>query len=193
MPYPAEDVAKVEGLDRPVPLIPPAGYYSHHDGLAIGSGYVYRGTLLPQLTGKYVFTEITTGRLFYADLAALIANQGKRVQSVPINEIEIAWRSPGAADAAPAVRRMYDIAAEGFKRRGGVPLKETVLPGASSITGGFRNNNLTTGKVDPYGVPYGGGRADVRLARDGDGELYLISKSDGMIRKITAVLTPPPR
>ena len=90
VPYPAEDVAKVEGLDRPVPLIPPAGYYSHHDGLAIGSGYVYRGTLLPQLTGKYVFTEITTGRLFYADLAALIANQGKRVQSVPINEIEIA-------------------------------------------------------------------------------------------------------
>jgi hypothetical protein len=67
-----------------------------------------------------------------------------------------------------------------------------VLPGASSITGGFRNGNLTTGKVDPYGVPYGGGRADMRLARGGDEELYLMSKSDGMIRRLTAVVTPPP-
>ena len=72
-----------------------------------------------------------------------------------------------------------------------MPLKETALPGASSITGGFRNNNLTTGKIDPYGVAYSGGRADVRLARGADEELYLLSKSDGMIRKLTAVVTAP--
>jgi len=45
---------------------------------------------------------------------------------------------------------------------------------------------------DPDGVPWGGGRADVRLAVDGDGELYLMSKGDGMIRKLTAVVAPPP-
>ena len=190
--YPADDTLMVDGLDKPVPLIPPVAYYSHHDGLAVGSGYVYRGKLLPAMVGKYIFTEMTTGRLFYTDLAALLANRGKRVKSAAIFEIDIAYKNPDAPNAAPAKRRMYDIAAEGFKRRGGVPLKETALPGASTITGGFRGGNLTTGKVDPYGVPYGGGRADVRLARGGDDELYLISKSDGMIRKLTAVITPPP-
>ena len=39
---------------------------------------------------------------------------------------------------------------------------------------------------------YGGGRADVRLSMGGDGEIYVLSKSDGMIRKLTAVVTPPP-
>ena len=189
VPYPSEDSAVVEGLDKPVPLIPPVAYYSHEDGLAVGSGYVYRGKLMPALTGKYIFTEITTGRLFYTDLAAMIANQGKRVKSVPIYEIEISYKDPGSTNAVK--RRMYDITADAFKRRGGVPLKETALPGASSITGGFRNNNLTTGKIDPYGVAYGGGRADVRLARGADEELYLLSKSDGMIRKLTAVVTAP--
>ena len=39
---------------------------------------------------------------------------------------------------------------------------------------------------------YGGGRADIRIAMGGDGEVYVLSKSDGMIRKMTAVVTPPP-
>ena len=41
-------------------------------------------------------------------------------------------------------------------------------------------------------VPYGGGRADARLAIGGDGEIYIVSKPDGMIRKLTAVVVPPP-
>jgi hypothetical protein len=47
-------------------------------------------------------------------------------------------------------------------------------------------------KADPYGVMYGGGRADIRLSMGGDGEIYVLSKSDGMIRKLAAVVTPPP-
>ena len=42
-------------------------------------------------------------------------------------------------------------------------------------------------------MPWGGGRADVRLAIDGDGKLYLMSKGDGMIRKLTSVVVPPAR
>ena len=38
----------------------------------------------------------------------------------------------------------------------------------------------------------GGGRADARLAIGGDGEIYIVSKPDGMIRKLTAVVMPPP-
>ena len=44
----------------------------------------------------------------------------------------------------------------------------------------------------PYGVAYGGGRADVRLSEGGDGEIYVLSKSDGFIRKMVAVVAPPP-
>jgi hypothetical protein len=50
---------------------------------------------------------------------------------------------------------------------------------------------LATSGSDPDGISYGCGRADVRLAEDSEGELYLLSKSDGMIRKFTAVLIPP--
>jgi hypothetical protein len=35
-----------------------------------------------------------------------------------------------------------------------------------------------------FAVPVGKGRADIRLAVDGKGELYVISKSDGMIREV---------
>ena len=40
-------------------------------------------------------------------------------------------------------------------------------------------------------MPYGVGRADIRLALGDDSEIYVISKSDASIRKMTAVLGPP--
>jgi len=51
--------------------------YSHHDGISITGGFVYRGTAIPALVGKYVFGDLALrsqpvradGRLFYADLA----------------------------------------------------------------------------------------------------------------------------
>lgn len=37
----------------------------------------------------------------------------------------------------------------------------------------------------------GVGRVDLRIAQGGDNEIYVISKSDGSIRKMTASLGPP--
>jgi len=50
--------------------------YDHGDGISITGGFVYRGTAIPQLFGKYVFGDLALrnapprvdGRLFYADL-----------------------------------------------------------------------------------------------------------------------------
>jgi glucose/arabinose dehydrogenase len=50
--------------------------YDHQDGISITGGFVYRGTAIPQLVGKYVFGDLALvgtpvridGRLFYADL-----------------------------------------------------------------------------------------------------------------------------
>ena len=51
----------------------PVAEYSHFDGIAVIGGYVYRGTQLPLLAGKYVFgdlfgPEVGNGRLFFTNL-----------------------------------------------------------------------------------------------------------------------------
>ena len=50
--------------------------YDHNDGISITGGFVYRGTAIPELVGKYIFGDLALktapvrldGRLFYADL-----------------------------------------------------------------------------------------------------------------------------
>jgi hypothetical protein len=87
---------------------------------------------------------------------------------------------------------MFDIVAETYAHKGGTPAADRVLPGAAASTTGWKDQAHTQPKTDPEGVPYGGGRADVRIAMGGDGEIYVLSKSDGMIRKMMSVVTPPP-
>ncbi|EEF56975.1 PQQ-dependent sugar dehydrogenase [Pedosphaera parvula] len=50
--------------------------YDHNDGISITGGFVYRGTAIPELYGKYIFGDLALktapvradGRIFYADL-----------------------------------------------------------------------------------------------------------------------------
>ncbi|MGH9679139.1 MAG: PQQ-dependent sugar dehydrogenase [Candidatus Acidiferrales bacterium] len=193
MPFPDPDLLTVAGLDQPVAPIYPVAMYSHKEGDAIGSGFVYRGKLMPQMVGKYLFTDLSTGRLFYTDLAEMIASHRVRGKQAPIHEIQIMYKSPyDTSTKAPVKRRMYDIVADTFAHKDGIPNPKTVLPEGSRTTGGWRGKIFMPAKSDPYGVLYGGGRADVRLSVGGDGEIYVLSKSDGMIRKLTAVVVPPP-
>lgn len=60
------------------PISGPGGTleYDHQDGISITGGFVYRGSAIPELFGKYVFGDLALltnptridGRLFYADL-----------------------------------------------------------------------------------------------------------------------------
>lgn len=194
--FPASDLLTVEGLEKPVAPIYPVAVYSHEEGDSIGSGFVYRGKKMPQMIGKYIFSDMTTGRLFYTDLAEMISAHGERGKQVPMHEIQVMYKSPYDASAkAPVKRRMYDIVADAFAHKDGVVDPDShlgVLPGASNATGGWRGKTFVTPKADPYYVPYGGGRADVRLSMGGDGEIYILSKTDGMIRTFAAVVAPPP-
>lgn len=59
---------------RPVPpdLVDPIAQYDHDDGLAVIGGFVYRGSAIPELAGRYVFGDwgsfaAPSGRLFYLD------------------------------------------------------------------------------------------------------------------------------
>lgn len=57
--------------------------YDHGDGISITGGFVYRGSAIPELFGKYVFGDLALrnapprvdGRLFYADLDTGVINE----------------------------------------------------------------------------------------------------------------------
>jgi len=192
VPFPEKDLLKVEGINDPVAPLYPVAVYSHREGDSIGNGFVYRGKLMPQLRGKYIFNDMTTARIFYADFAEMLAAHGKRDQQAQMHELQIMYKDPNDPTSHGAKRRMFDIVAETYARRGGMPPPDHVLHGTSAATTRSQDPAHPEAKLDPEGVAYGGGRADIRMALGGDGELYVLSKSDGMIRKLTGVVTPPP-
>ena len=64
----------------------PVAQYDHDEGKGISGGFVYRGSRVPELQGKYVFSELVRGRLFYVDADAL--TQGKQAE---VNELRLTF------------------------------------------------------------------------------------------------------
>ncbi len=106
----------------------PVAQYDHDEGRAAVGGSVYRGGLIPDLYGHYVFGDIRTGRLFHFDIADL--GDGP----VPFQELSLT-RSDGSA----------------------VSLRTLV----------------------------GIDRVDLHFGVDPDGELHVLTKADGAIRRLT--------
>jgi len=183
-PFPSPDTLAVNGLASAVTPVYPVALYSHWDGDGISSGFVYRGSLMPQLVGKYIFGDIANGRLFYCDLDEMLAaDDGDRNTVAATHELQIVHDDPtDNPDAGMARWRMFDIIAVTYTNRGGDASPKR-LPGTAESTG--------PGKTDIDGVLYGEGRADIRIAQGGDGEIYVTSKSDGSIRRMVAALGPP--
>jgi hypothetical protein len=133
-------------------------------GDAIGSGFVYNGKAIPSLRGKYLFSDITTGRIWYADYKEMLAaDDGKPDTLASIHEVKILWENPYAkpSPAKSVNDTMWPIAEAEYHARGG---KDPDLPGRATVSGE--------------------GRVDARFAIDGAGELYIYSKTDGMIRSV---------
>ncbi|HXE81088.1 MAG TPA: PQQ-dependent sugar dehydrogenase [Vicinamibacterales bacterium] len=153
-PLPKEDAIPVHVSDSvtrgTVTPVYPVIQYPHSretGGDAIANGFIYRGKAIPALSGKLVFADITTGRMWYANRTdVLAADDGKAETVAPIYDIETNLR---------------ELVEQKYRDRGG---KTPTLPG--------------------MGVVSGRGRVDVRFAEDNDGELYVLTKADGMIRKV---------
>jgi hypothetical protein len=146
----------------------PVVQYGHvpGGGDAIGSGFVYRGKAVPALRGKYIFTDISTGHVWYTDYNEMLAaDDGNPATLAQMHEVKIVWDDPN--DSPDAGQRPYDtmfpIAQAAYHFRGG---KSPNLPGRALVSGD--------------------GRADAHVALDGAGELYIFSKTDGMIRVVVA-------
>jgi hypothetical protein len=152
-PVPADDTIPVRISDAVVrgtvtPTYPVIAYpHSASGGDGIAGGFVYRGRRVPELTGKLVFGDITTGRVWYAEMTDVLrAADDVPATLAPIQEIEVGLRR---------------LAEETFRARGG---RGETLPGAAAVSGR--------------------GRVDMRFAEDNDGEMYVLTKSDGMIRQV---------
>lgn len=184
IPFPASDLLTVTGLVAAVTPTYPVALYSHWDGDGISSGVVYRGSLMPGLYGKYIFGDIANGRVFYADFNEMLAADDGNLNTVATTyELQLVYNNPlDVPDAGFARWRMFDIVAMTYTNRGGNPGAQR-LPGGAESTG--------PGKTDGNGVLYGSGRVDLRLCQGSDREIYVISKSDGSIRKMVAALGPP--
>jgi mono/diheme cytochrome c family protein len=130
------------------PTYPVIAYpHSGPGGDAIAGGVVYRGRRIPPLRGKLLFGDITTGRIWYADMADVLrADDGNATTLARMHEVDAGLRALTEAT---------------FHARGG---RSATLPGAAPVAGR--------------------GRVDVRFAEDTDGELFVLTKSDGMIRQV---------
>jgi hypothetical protein len=155
-----------EGMVKPTyPVIQFA--HTSEGGDAISGGFVYRGKLLAPLAGKYVFGDITTGKIWFADFKEMLAaDDGNPSTLATMHPLQVLWEStPTASSRAPQLfPTMFPVVLAGYKARGGT---DPDLPGRSTVSGP--------------------GRADIRFAVDAAGELYILSKADGMIRAVTGV------
>jgi hypothetical protein len=128
-------------------------------GDAIGSGFLYRGKLIPALQGKYIFTDISTGRVWYADFQDMLAaDDGNPRTLAEMHEAKISF-------GGRVYDTMYPVAEAEYHARGG---KDPNLPGRALVSGD--------------------GRADAHVAIDAAGELYIFTKTDGIIRAVVGVV-----
>jgi mono/diheme cytochrome c family protein len=161
-PIPEDDTIPVQisdtvarGTVRPTYPVVEYPHLSPNGGDAIAGGFIYRGRKVPALRGKLILGDITTGRIWSAERAdVLAADDGSPPTVAQIRELEVGLRR---------------IVEEAYRERGG---KGEALPGAAGVSGR--------------------GRVDLRFAVDNEGELYLLTKSDGMIRKIVGARPASP-
>jgi hypothetical protein len=139
-----------------VPTYPVVQYpHKPGGGDAIGSGYLYTGKAVPALRGKYIFTDLSTGRVWWCDFKEMVAaDDGNPGTLAAMHEVKIEWNGQ-------TYDTMFPITMAAYKQRGG---HDPDLPGRGTVSGA--------------------GRADARLSVDAKGELYLVSKTDGVIRQI---------
>ncbi|MGM1018739.1 MAG: PQQ-dependent sugar dehydrogenase [Actinomycetota bacterium] len=131
-PLPADDAEN--GFTYPV-----AAYDHNRDpgqtgdaGVALNGGFVYRGDI-PELEGRYIFTDLVRGWVLSADADEMVRNDGDPEDLATIEELRV-----------------------------------------------FHDGEETT-----FQDLVGDTRVDLRFGSDADGELYLVSKANGKIWKVT--------
>jgi len=122
IPFQIGDAA---GEELVVPAYPVIQYGHGSDGGdSIGSGFVYNGKAIPALRGKYVFTDLTTGRIWYAEYKEMLAADTAQTQVTP-QEVKLRWDKS-------TFDTMFPIVGIAYHTRGG---KIEKLPGRALVSG----------------------------------------------------------
>jgi glucose/arabinose dehydrogenase len=72
----------VAGAALFTPLSNPMHEYDHATGQSITGGYMYRGSQIPEMRGRYVFADFSTGRIWSFAVATDASGEGTRVDLV---------------------------------------------------------------------------------------------------------------
>jgi hypothetical protein len=96
-------------------LVYPVAQYDHDEGRGVTSGQVYRGTLVPELYGKLVFTDVVRGRLFYIELADIALGSQAPLYEFDLVHNGLVTTLQDLAGAGPLMRTDARI---GFDHRG---------------------------------------------------------------------------
>jgi hypothetical protein len=132
-------------------------------GDCAGSGYLYNGKAVPSMRGKFFYNDITTGRIWYSEYKEMLAaDDGNPKTMARMHEVKLLWHDP--TDKLDAGKKLFDTM---------MPIVQATFRARGSQAEGMNGKGRVSGD-----------RADVRLAVDQAGEMYIYSKSDGMIRRI---------
>ncbi len=78
---------KVYGLpanDASLGYTYPVATYDRSEGIAIVGGFVYRGSAMPYLQGKYIFGDLNTGKVYFADVNDLALGTQANIQELTL-------------------------------------------------------------------------------------------------------------
>ncbi len=85
-----ESVFALPGNDASFGYSYPVAQYDHDEGKAIAGGFVYRADPASPLYGKFIFGDIATGRVLYADAAAMLAaDDGDPATTAQVYELSL--------------------------------------------------------------------------------------------------------
>ena len=123
-------------------LTDPVQSYPRVEGACIIGGYVYRGTAIPSLSGRYIFGDCTNNRIW---AAADETGVGPRelIATAPSQLITFGQDDTGEVYFGTSASTLYRLESTGFSDD---------PPGLLSETGVF--SNLATLSVDPAFIPY---------------------------------------
>ena len=82
----------------------PVAQYDHDEGNAISGGFVYAGSEVPVLKGKYIFGDIPRGKVFYAE-----ADEMKLGQQAPVYELSLEFEGQSTDLVSMVQNRRVDL------------------------------------------------------------------------------------
>lgn len=193
LPYNLPNPADTNGLN----LAPPIHVYPHSQGQSVTGGYVYRGNVLPEQVGRYIFGDFVSGRVWSLNLATkantqLFVASGINIASFGIdqnNELYFLGFNTGriyrltntalppAGNIVPGIGVWSALGSgvNGTVRAIAVRGNQVFVGGAFTIAGGVAANNIAQWSPESGWSALGSGVAGTvnALAVDQNGHLWV--------------------